>query len=106
MCCIPVRFSSTVAMQSFGQYYGRRIIVGTCSGIVFSSGVGFLGTFRNLVLLSTLSSVGLNKRAFLLLPIRFLLQGILEGARASTGLSLLCVDLGYKQWSNDRHICA
>ena len=25
----------------------------------------------------------------------------LEGARASTGLSLLCVDLG-KQWSNDR----
>ena len=30
----------------------------------------------------------------------------LEGARASTGLSLLCVDLGYKQWSNDRPLCA
>ena len=29
---------------------------------------------------------------------------VLEGARASTGLSLLCVDVGYKQWSND--ICA
>ena len=28
-----------------------------------------------------------------------------EGARASTGLSLLCVDLGYKQWSNDRPLC-
>ena len=30
----------------------------------------------------------------------------LEGVRASTGLSLLCVDvgLGYKQWSNDRPI--
>ena len=26
---------------------------------------------------------------------------ILEGARASTGLSLLCVDVGYKHWSND-----
>ena len=28
----------------------------------------------------------------------------LEGARASPGLSLLmlCVDVGYKQWSNDR----
>ena len=64
-------------MQSFGQYYGRRIILGTCSGIVLSSGVSFLGTFRNLLHISTLSSVGLNKRAFLLLPIRFLLQGIL-----------------------------
>ena len=31
---------------------------------------------------------------------------ILEGARASTGFSLLCVDVGYKQWSNDRPICA
>ena len=38
---------------------------------------------------------------------------VLEGARASTGLSLLCVDLsllcvdlGYKQWSNDRPLCA
>ena len=31
---------------------------------------------------------------------------ILEGARASTGLSLLCVDVGYKQWSNDRPLCA
>ena len=31
---------------------------------------------------------------------------ILEGARASTGLSLLCVDLGYKQWSNDKPLCA
>ena len=35
---------------------------------------------------------------------------LLEGARASTGLSLLCVDLvvdlGYKQWSNDRPLCA
>ena len=30
----------------------------------------------------------------------------LEGPRASTGLSLLCVDLGYKQWSNDRPLCA
>ena len=30
----------------------------------------------------------------------------LEGARANTGLSLLCVDVGYKQWSNDRPICA
>ena len=27
---------------------------------------------------------------------------VLEGARASTGLSLLCVDAGYKHWSNDR----
>ena len=26
---------------------------------------------------------------------------ILEGARASMGLSLLCVDVGYKHWSND-----
>ena len=25
----------------------------------------------------------------------------LEGARASTGLSLLCVNVGYKHWSND-----
>ena len=31
---------------------------------------------------------------------------LLEGARASTGLSLLCVDVGYKQWSNDMPICA
>ena len=30
----------------------------------------------------------------------------LEGARASTGLLLLCVDVGYKQWSNDRPLCA
>ena len=29
-----------------------------------------------------------------------------RGGRASTGLSLLCVDVGYKQWSNDRPICA
>ena len=26
---------------------------------------------------------------------------VLEGARASTGLSLLCVNVGYKHWSND-----
>ena len=26
---------------------------------------------------------------------------ILEGARASTGLSLLCVNVGYKHWSNN-----
>ena len=25
----------------------------------------------------------------------------LEGARASTGISLLCVNVGYKHWSND-----
>ena len=25
----------------------------------------------------------------------------LEGARASTGLSLLCVNVGYKHWSNN-----
>ena len=31
---------------------------------------------------------------------------ILEGARASTGLSLLCVDVGYKHWSNGRPLCA
>ena len=30
----------------------------------------------------------------------------LEGGRASTGLSLLCMDVGYKQWSNDRPLCA
>ena len=30
----------------------------------------------------------------------------LEGARANTGLSLLCVDVGYKQWSNDMPIYA
>ena len=30
----------------------------------------------------------------------------LEGARASTGSSLLCVDVGYKHWSNDRLLCA
>ena len=32
----------------------------------------------------------------------------LEGARASTDLSLLCVDVGlvgYKQWSNARPLC-
>ena len=31
----------------------------------------------------------------------FALFDLLEGARASTGLSLLCVDVGYKHWSND-----
>ena len=31
---------------------------------------------------------------------------ILEGARASTGVSLPCVDVGYKHWSNDRPLCA
>ena len=36
----------------------------------------------------------------------YLLLYILEGARASTGLSLLCVDVGYKHWSNDRPLCA
>ena len=30
-----------------------------------------------------------------------ILFGGLEGARASTGLSLLCVNVGYKHWSND-----
>ena len=34
------------------------------------------------------------------------LSVLLEGARASTGLSMLCVDVGYKHWSNDRPICA
>ena len=35
-----------------------------------------------------------------------LLLLLLEGAGASTGLSLLCVDVGYKHWSNDRPLCA
>ena len=31
---------------------------------------------------------------------------ITRGGRVSTGLSLLCVDVGYKHWSNDRPLCA